>query len=375
MPQPPQPQSAQEPQGHRATAGPLSSRLAWALRCAGRGFAAMASAACCAGEPQTDQSEPSASPMLKSGFIYETAPFPSCHASTIEDTGDGLLAAWFGGREEGASDVGIWTARYDGRNWTVPVEVVNGVQPGGEPRYPCWNPVLFQSDGGPLLLFYKVGPNPRSWWGMLMSSTNGGRTWSMPRRLPEGILGPIRSKPVLLPDGSLLCGSSTEDQGWRVHMERTTDLGLTWERSGALNDAREFGAIQPTILVWDQGRVQILNRSRQGRITECWMGATWKEWSPMQATALPNPSAGVDAVRLRDGRALLIYNDTPRGRTPLNLAVSPDGKDWKNVWAFETEPGEYSYPAIIQGRDGLVHVTYTWKRQKIRHVILDPKKL
>ena len=95
----------------------------------------------------------------------------------------------------------------------------------------------------------------------------------------------------------------------------------------------------------------------------------------MRTTELPNPSAGVDAVRLRDGRALLIYNDTPRGRTPLNLAVSPDGKDWKNVWAFETGPGEYSYPAIIQGRDGLVHVTYTWKRQKIRHVILDPKKL
>jgi predicted neuraminidase len=104
------------------------------------------------------------------------------------------------------------------------------------------------------------------------------------------------------------------------------------------------------------------------------MGATWNEWSPMRATALPNPSAGVDAVRLRDGGALLVYNDTPRGRTPLNLAMSRDGRDWTNVLAFETGPGEYSYPAIIQARDGLVHVTYTWKRERIRHVTLDPGK-
>jgi predicted neuraminidase len=311
--------------------------------------------------------------VMRTTFIYETAPFPSCHASTLEDTGEGLVAAWFGGREEGAPDVGIWVARHEGGAWTIPVEVATGEQEDGQ-RHPCWNPVLYQADRGPLLLFYKVGPNPRTWWGMLRTSTDGGRTWSTAQRLPDGILGPIRSKPVRMPDGSLLCGSSTEDQGWRVHMERTPDLGRTWERTGPLNDAGEFGAIQPTILVWGGDRVQILNRSRQGRITECWMGATWKEWSPMRATALPNPSAGVDAVRLREGGALLVYNDTPRGRTPLSLAMSRDGRDWANVLAFETGPGEYSYPAIIQARDGLVHVTYTWKRERIRHVTLDPGK-
>jgi predicted neuraminidase len=312
--------------------------------------------------------------VVRTTFLFESAPFPSCHASTIEDTGAGLVAAWFGGREEGAPDVGIWFARQDGREWGAPVEVASGTGEGGR-RHPCWNPVLYQAEGGPLLLFYKVGPNPRAWWGMLKTSTDGGRTWSDGRRLPEGILGPVRSKPVRMEDGALLCGSSTEDRGWRVHMERTPDLGRTWERTEPLNDASEFGAIQPTILVWAAGKVQILNRSRQGRITECWMGATWKEWGPMRATELPNPSAGVDAVRLRDGRGLLVYNDTPRGRTPLNLATSRDGRGWTNVMAFETEPGEYSYPAIIQARDGMVHVTYTWKRERIRHVTLNPEKL
>jgi alpha-L-rhamnosidase len=207
---------------------------------------------------------------------------------------------------------------------------------------------------------------------MLMTSSNHGVDWSTPERLPVGQLGPVRCKPIELPDGSILCGSSTEHDGWRVHMERTTDLGKTWDRTGPLNDAAEFGAIQPTILAWPDNRLQILNRSRQGWITECWMGADWKTWSPMRATVLPNSSTGIDAVLLRDGRALLVYNHTPRGRTPLNLAVSRDGQHWEQVLVLENEPGEYSYPAMIQTPDGLVHVTYTWKRQRIKHVVVQP---
>src|SRR5687768_12623941 len=88
-----------------------------------------------------------------SGFIYESAPFPSCHASTIAETKDGLIAAWFGGTDEGEPDVTIWTARYDGKTWSAPIEVTTGMQADGG-RFPCWNPVLFQAAPGPLLLFY-----------------------------------------------------------------------------------------------------------------------------------------------------------------------------------------------------------------------------
>jgi predicted neuraminidase len=325
----------------------------------------------CGSTPMTSSRDDERAPfsLMRSEFIFESAPFPSCHASTIVHTDVGLVAAWFGGEAEGRPDVSIWTSRHDGRSWSEPVLVADGRQPDGS-RHPCWNPVLFQPRDGPLLLFYKVGPRPNSWWGMLTTSINHGVDWSTPERLPEGQLGPVRCKPIELPDASILCGSSTEHDGWRVHMERTTDLGKTWDRSGPLNDAAEFGAIQPTILAWPDGRVQILNRSRQGWITECWMGADWKTWSPMRATALPNSSTGIDAVLLRDGRALLVYNHTPRGRTPLNLAVSRDGQAWEQVLVLEDEPGEYSYPAIIQAPDGLVHVTYTWKRQRIKHVVV-----
>lgn len=307
-------------------------------------------------------------------FLYETAPFPSCHASTIEGISGGVIAAWFGGTAEKNPDVGIWVARHDGARWSAPVEVANGVQPEGR-RHPTWNPVLFQPKGGPLQLYYKVGPTPSTWWGMMMTSTDEGRTWSKPRRLPDGILGPIKNKPIQLADGTILSPSSTEHDGWRIHVERSRDLGQTWTRSGPLNDGKIFGAIQPTILVHGHGRLQMLCRSRQNVITECWSTDHGETWSPMQATSLPNPNSGIDAVTLADGRHLLVYNPVPRGRSPLVLGLSTNGVHWSTALVLEDQPGEYSYPAIIQARDGRVHVTYTWKREKVRHWTIDPTKL
>jgi predicted neuraminidase len=315
--------------------------------------------------------------VIQSEFIYETAPFPSCHASTIAETPDGLVAAWFGGKHERNPDVGIWVARRDTKGWTAPIEAANGVQ-DSRTRFPCWNPVLFQAKDGPLLLFYKVGPSPSRWWGMLITSSDGAKTWGKPRRLPDDIFGPIKNKPVVLPDGTLLCPSSTEHDGWRVHLERTSDLGATWTKTGPLNSAQEFGAIQPTVLFHPNNRLQILCRTRQNVITECWSDDGGKTWGAMKATSLPNPNAGIDAVTLRDGRHLLVYNPNRKGRddrTPLVLGLSADGKSWRQVATLEDQPGEYSYPAIIQTRDGLAHITYTWKRQRVKHVVVDPGKL
>jgi predicted neuraminidase len=323
-------------------------------------------------------------PIIRAEFIYERAPFSSAHASTLVETADGLVAAWFGGTHEGSPDVGIWLSRLDGTAWSTPIEVANGLQRDGT-RRPCWNPVLFQPSHGSLVLFYKVGPSPSAWWGMARTSTDGGRTWSDAVRLPDGILGPIRAKPVELPGGTLLAGSSTEQDGWVVHMERwqfperdwlkALARSSAWERSGPLNDAHEFGAIQPTILVHSPTRLQILCRSRQHVITEAWSTDGGHSWGRMAATALPNPNAGIDAVRLADGRFLLVYNPTTEARGQLAIAVSPDGIAWHRAVTLEDAPGEYSYPAMIQTRDGLVHVTYTWKRERIKHVVLDPARI
>jgi predicted neuraminidase len=324
-----------------------------------------------------------------SEFIYDRAPFPSAHASTIVETRDGLLAAWFGGTAEGQPDVGIWCARRSGTGWSAPVEVARGAQPDGK-RLPCWNPVLFRPSVGPLLLFYKVGPSPREWWGLLRTSRDEGRSWSDPIPLPPGFLGPIRAKPVELATGDLLAGSSTEHAGWMVHMERLVageawkSRGWTpevlssagaWQSVGPLNDPHEFAAIQPTILVHSPSELQILCRSRQGVVTEAWSRDAGRSWSRMAATALPNPSAGIDSVRLADGRFLLAYNPTTEDRRKLEVAVSADGRAWRRGVLLEDAPGEYSYPALIQSGDGRVHVTYTWNRQRIKHVVVDPARI
>ncbi|MBL9136550.1 MAG: exo-alpha-sialidase [Verrucomicrobiales bacterium] len=308
-------------------------------------------------------------------FVYDEAPFPECHASTLVETRDGLVASWFGGTAEGKDDVCIYTARRDAQRWSEPVRVAEGRMPGDSRQYPCWNPVLFEGRRGPLWLFYKVGPRPNSWWGMVTHSADHGHSWATPRRLPEGILGPIRAKPVELPDGTLVCGSSTEHAGWQVQMEFTKDPLGSWNRTPPLNRADEWGAIQPTILRHGSTVLQILCRSRQGSILEAWSSDQGHSWSPLSRTALPNPSAGIDAVALRRGGFLLVYNHTTKGRGMLNLARSADGKRWDAAALLENESGEFSYPAMIQTKDGLVHLIYTWNRRRLRHVVVDPSRL
>ena len=327
--------------------------------------------------------------LLGAEFINEHAPYPSCHASTIAETKPGaLVAAWFGGTAERNPDVGIWVARREDGRWLPAVEVANGVQPTG-PRLPTWNPVLFQPRDRPLVLFYKVGPSPSQWWGMMTTSADGGKTWSAPRRLPDGILGPIKNKPFVLADGAWLAGSSKEGTptGWRVHFELSRDAGQTWQLIGpvAKGEGSGLDAIQPSILFHRDGRLQALCRTRNGVIATTWSSDGGKTWSPLVRTTLPNPNSGTDAVTLADGRQLLVYNhsapppETPtKGkRYPLDVALSDDGVAWRHALTLEAEPvgNGYAYPAVIQTADGLVHVTYTWNRKMIKHVVLDPKKL
>lgn len=177
-------------------------------------------------------------------YSLNNKPTPQCHASTIAETPGGLVAAWFAGTKEKHPDVGIRVAIFNGREWSEPVEVANGIQ-SNDLRYPCWNPVLFQPKSGPLMLFYKVGPSPSRWWGMLMTSEDYGETWTKPKKLGKDqklgeqnshLAGPVKNKPVQLPDGAILCPSSSEHDGWRIHfISSVCSVAVVW--SAAINAA------------------------------------------------------------------------------------------------------------------------------------------
>jgi predicted neuraminidase len=331
--------------------------------------------------------EPRFPGFVKDEFIYNEASFPQCHASTLAETDRGLVAAWFGGTKEKNPDVGIWSSYFDGGEWSKPAEWANGIQHQGK-RHPCWNPVLWQAPGdGLTYLFFKVGPDPQTWWGEVMVSYDDGRSFRDRRRLPEGIDGPVRGKPLLLPNGTLLCPSSTEhDNDWRFHFEILTDpskpeLGPSWQRFEP--ETQPYQVIQPTVLTLADGSLRTLYRSKNKRIIANRSIDGGKTWSELEETNLPNNNSGVEGLSLADGRHLLLYNhlggersDGWGKRNVLNLAVSQDGITWEAVAFIEKEEkGEFSYPAMIQTKDGLVHMTYTWNRTKVKHVVIDPARI
>jgi predicted neuraminidase len=338
------------------------------------------------GEKEVKKQTKPDSGFVLSEFIFEDAPFVESHASTIVETENGLVAAWFGGTKESNPDVLVWLSRYTKDGWSPVEQVASGYELSGR-NVACWNPVLFKPKDSPLMLFYKVGDDEPEWWGEYKTSEDNGITWSKATRLPDGFLGPVKNKPIQLSDGTILCPSSIEyyeiengdtSEVWLSHLELTSDLGKTWKKIGPLN-GKEVNVIQGSILSYPNGKMQMLCRTEYaGRIYETWSEDTGKTWSTMAPTELPNPDAGTDAVMLKDGRALLVYNHSTfdgRDREVLNVAISEDGKKWFAAYELENTKGEFSYPAVIQTSDGLVHITYTWgDRESIKHVVLDPQK-
>ncbi len=297
-------------------------------------------------------------------FIFETAPFDSAHASNIVELKDGdYLASWFGGSAEGRPDVAIWSARHHAGQWSVPTVLVR------EPNIACYNPVAFYTGDGRLWLYYKFGPNPREWSAGRRSSDDNGKTWSAVEHLPAGLYGPIRAKPLLLSSGVVVSGTSVESYGsWSCWIERSTDNGRTWRRIGPITVPGRDGIIQPSVIQLSGKHLRLYARSKStiGRICVADSlddGLTWSDAKPLD---LLNPNSGLDAVKLQDGRVVLVFNNSTIARTPLNLAVSSDGEHFRIFSTLEDGPGEFSYPSLVQSRTGDLLLTYTWNRKRIR---------
>ena len=225
--------------------------------------------------------------VVESQFLYETASFPSCHASTVAEADNGdLLVAYFGGEYEGAKDVCIWLSRkkYGKKTWDAPVKIADGtiytslseniVDSQTEKQKTavvkaCYNPVLFKIPDGKIVLFFKIGENVQDWTGWYSVSSDNGWTWTQKQRLPDGFLGPIKNKPELI-GNKLICPSSTEKGWWKIHFEIFDLKTQTWQYTGPVKAAKAVSSmnmpdgkkeriicIQPSVLKLPDGRLQV----------------------------------------------------------------------------------------------------------------------
>ncbi len=316
-------------------------------------------------------------------FIEPAPQQPEVHASTLVETASGVLvAAWFAGSKEGNDDVTIWSARRTPQGWSAAREIARGVAADGTPL-PCYNPVLFRGAAGRITLVYSVGREGAPWTPLMRWSGDDGATWSAPAPLPSGMRGPDRNRPITLASGELMHPSTSS--GRKVHVELSASDLSAWRRQPVVADPNRLEAIQPTLLDHGGGRVQMLCRTYARDLATAWSSDGGRTWTPLAALEVTLANSAIDATRLRDGRFLLVYNPSARAadrkqwgeRVPLSVAVSTDGVNWRRALDLETARirDGYAYPCVLQTADGQVHLTYTWGRKRIRHVVLDPRAL
>ena len=362
--------------------------------------------------------------IVERGFLYEGSLPPTCHAATLVEASNGdIISVFFGGTYEGHPDSDVWMCRYKANKhkWTAPEVIADGIyteytrnafeydplmgkilnrdslfvkttwlkptKHNGKAlvnnmvRKPCYNAVVYIAQNGELVVDYKIGSNMQDWTGWEIRSANDGKSWTHPRPLTTDPaqrflrLGPIKNKPIVN-NGRIIAGSSTEItyDSWKVHFEISDDDGKTWQKSEVECDT--ILCIQPAILKLADNHLKALCRTRHHLISETESFDNGTTWTPMKFTNLKHNNSGIDAVTLHDGSHLLICNDTNNDarRSPITLFASSDSSTWHKVLDLEEDDGfEYSYPSIIQTRDGDVWIIYTWHRKKMAYVHLSCK--
>jgi predicted neuraminidase len=331
--------------------------------------------------------------VLKEEFLSPERDHFDCHSSDIVETAPGCFCAvWKGGPGDGKSNidieknVGIWLSLYTADGWSEPKEIVRAESSV------CWNPVLCPLSEQEILLFFRIGPDPRRTVSFLKRSFDGGHHWTKEEILPAGIVGPTKCRPIVTSVGTLLCPSSVavgDPEGLfkatAVWIDLSEDGGRHWKKIGPLElPNRKFGVIEPTLFYDHLGRLRMLCRDRANKIGEkgfIWAAVSIDEglsWSEFEQTSLPNPDSGIATVDLGTGKIILLYNHSHVDRYPLNLAISLDGGEhWSDPYVLDAS-GEF--PAGFLAADGGLHITYavasvSGGQRRIKHVIVDLSQL
>ena len=333
-------------------------------------------------EPKPAPAPPSA-PFFQTEFIPADPLVPSVHVASVCEASDGrLCAAWYGGAHEGARDVNIfWSKRLpgEGKAWSKPEVLVSRSAAMRDLRRPIkklGNAVLFAGGAGQLRLIY-VSVSIGGWSTSSLnvkSSFDDGQTWLPSQRLT---LSPffnlselVKNNPGELSDGGWAIPIYHECLGKfpEILWLKETAAGLSWRKSRICGGR---SALQPALVPLNQTTAVAFLRDyspvRKIHLTRSTDAG--RNWSSPQPIALPNSDSGLDALRLADGRILLAFNDSATGRENLSLALSGDGgQTWLVRTILESGTGqEFSYPYLIQTKDGQIHLVYTYERKAIKH--------
>lgn len=323
--------------------------------------------------------------LVEAGTDWLPVTSPSVHASTLAVDRDGsLAAAWFGGSREGARDVKIHFAQWRDGRWSEARAVASPDSVSAATgRYvrKVGNPLLHRDRAGRLHLIYVT--TAFGGWACAMLhhqvSADGGATWSQPVRLVTSpflnISTLVRSAAVDLADGGFMVPAYFEFL-WKHPLWLRFDAAGRFVERRAPPSPRDL--LQPALAVEGERADAYLRDGGTGsrkvwRMQTADGGRTWTSAMPL---ALPNPNAGLAALRAETG-VWLAANPMPRGRTRLELLRSDDGANFAPAVVLENEPTpgrEFSYPALAVAPDGTVHLSYTYDRKRLKHRWFRPVK-
>lgn len=353
------------------------------------------------------------------------SPMVQNHAAFIERLDDGtLVCLWFGGTLEGKSDISIYgtTLAIGAESWSPSVRL------SYDPDRSEQNPVLWRNGAGQWQLFHTAQPSGNQDECLLrarnISIAGGTLTGEEPRTIDLPLGSFIRGRFVRRKDGAWMMPVfrciSRPGQRWNGSHDTaavavSTDEGQTWTMSEVPGS---IGSVHMTIVPLDGDHMVAFYRRRQSdfvhRSESLDGGNTWSAPAP---TDVPNNNSSINVIRLADGRLAMLCNPTSAAtssdrrvslydeieegddrpdasggcapiwgvpRAPMTLCVSTDGgKTWPLRRIVDDSPGtclsnnsvdgrnkELSYPYLLEGEDGALHVAYTYFRRAIKYVRL-----
>lgn len=312
-------------------------------------------------------------PFFASDFLPRAA--PSAHASTMTILPNNqLMAAWFAGAQEGAKDVAIFTSILQPNGWSTPQKVADRASLAGSifaNVRKIGNPVLFTLNHRVYLWFVSVGVG--GWAGSqinLITSDDNGITWSKAKRL---VTSPLINISTLVRTSAIrLQNNEIALPVYHEWLLKYGELLRMDENGNILMKSRmpQRQSLQPSLIVENAQTAHAFLRdsSTMNQVQHLITHDGGALWQKMPPSPLPNPNSSVATLKLPDGKWLLVGNE--QNRHVLNAWISQDqGKTWHLAKQLENGESEYSYPFLLLDLNGAIHLTYTWQRKTIRHMI------